>query len=126
MSSLTTQYNEWRGTIAFDRRQNTTISAELDLDPKWLIVGFSLHWEFDPPVLFAYAVERDRVSGSNSIQDLAAQNDGILPITKISVQNPPDLIDFLSRCFSQLTIRADDRAIHEPGFRLKVIANVED
>lgn len=124
-----TQYNDWKGTVALDdpdEPRELLELAGLDFD-EWSIVGVDFYGSYGSSWVVLYAVERSKVNNFEDWARVAAENDGLIPVTRFEV-HPKDTNGGLAALslFKRWDIHARLRhAIHDQGFDLIVEREAE-
>ena len=77
------QYNDWKGTTALDNGDDLNALYEfggIDRD-EWTIVGVDVFGFYESSWAYLYAAPRTLVKGFDDFARVAAENDGLIPVT---------------------------------------------
>jgi hypothetical protein len=116
-----TQHNDLRGTCAFDDPMFKTMEELFGLpaDIYW-VLGFQIVGGEDQPDHGAtvFAVETSAVPNFETLQAMAAANDGDIPVVEIETRITTEQV---LRGLKRVSITAfSDGAVNQPGWRLRI------
>jgi hypothetical protein len=117
-----TQYDEFKGTSAFDRPQTRSLDEVSQLPKgKYMVLGFSLFGGSAVGGLdheaTAYVVELSSIPNYASLEETARSNGGVVPV--IEILTLVSMKQVLELC-KQVSIRAETQGVHEAGWRLRI------
>lgn len=82
VSVASTQYSDWLGTVALDSPYPDGVRAAFGIEEKWHVLGFELYHEAGTTVATVFAIDSEAL-GERTFDDLAVENGGTLPVTKL-------------------------------------------
>jgi hypothetical protein len=120
------QYNDFRGTAAFDENPATNAVCELaGIDPsQWYVLGIELWGGYEDNGAWLLAVRRTIGADPESLRRLAEANDGAIPVTRFSLPYGRSGADLLS-VFKRWNVKAIRGSLSDRNIDLKVTDTVE-
>lgn len=116
----------WTGTAAAENAiiaGTKNLRTTVGLGEQWSIVAVELWRSGQTTSLEIHAVDRARwgIESFEQMQDLAAEHDGSLPVTKFSVDVKGDLSTFLDQHFKSFTVvLAHESSVASRGHRVRI------